>query len=122
MEEQLRDGRKWLFDTITPSLADISVYFVLSWIQTLKLAQGLITEQTYPQALHWLSRVKAHLDTEKASNATEVADVNGEQAAKMICSSNSESADVVGLDHTELGRLGLEANERVVAFPEDTGG
>jgi len=34
INEQLLDGREWLFDTERPGLADISVYFILSWIKT----------------------------------------------------------------------------------------
>lgn len=32
VEEQLRDGREWLFDTESPGLADISVHFLLAWV------------------------------------------------------------------------------------------
>lgn len=33
LEEQLADGREWLMDTETPSLADASVHFVYAWLQ-----------------------------------------------------------------------------------------
>lgn len=32
VEEQLRDGREWLFNTESPGLADISVHFLLAWV------------------------------------------------------------------------------------------
>lgn len=31
VEQQLSDGRVWLFETETPSLADISVQFIIAW-------------------------------------------------------------------------------------------
>jgi hypothetical protein len=50
LEEQLSDGREWLFDTELPSLADISVYFIYSWIQ-LFWKKGLFDTQKFPKSL-----------------------------------------------------------------------
>jgi hypothetical protein len=44
------DGREWLFDTELPSLADISVYFIYSWIQ-LFWKKGLFDTQKFPKSL-----------------------------------------------------------------------
>jgi hypothetical protein len=33
LEEQLFDGREWLFDTKLLGLADIYVYLIYTWIQ-----------------------------------------------------------------------------------------
>jgi hypothetical protein len=33
IEGQLSDGREWLFDTVSPSLADVSVFAVLDMIR-----------------------------------------------------------------------------------------
>ncbi|KAJ7030600.1 hypothetical protein C8F04DRAFT_873539, partial [Mycena alexandri] len=38
-QTDLSDGRTWLFDTETPSLADIGVHFVLAWISPFPAAQ-----------------------------------------------------------------------------------
>jgi hypothetical protein len=35
LENQLSDGREWLFDTEQPSLADISIYLIYAWVRTL---------------------------------------------------------------------------------------
>ena len=32
MEQQLADDREWLLDTVSPSLADLSVHFIYSWL------------------------------------------------------------------------------------------
>lgn len=31
IEQQLHDSREWLFDTLSPSLADISLHFILAF-------------------------------------------------------------------------------------------
>ncbi|KAL0581249.1 hypothetical protein V5O48_000837, partial [Marasmius crinis-equi] len=33
IEQQLQDDREWLLDTISPSLADLSVHFIYAWIK-----------------------------------------------------------------------------------------
>lgn len=33
IEGQLSDGREWLMDTETPSLADLSVHYIWEWMQ-----------------------------------------------------------------------------------------
>lgn len=48
MEEQLSDGREWLFDTEQPSLADVSVYFPYDWI---KWKKDLFDTSKFPHAI-----------------------------------------------------------------------
>lgn len=48
LEEQLSDDREWLFDTETPSLADVSVYFIYNWIRWNK---ELFDVKKFPKSL-----------------------------------------------------------------------
>lgn len=48
VEEQLSDGREWLFDTEQPSLADVSVFFPLDWIRWKK---DLFDAKKFPHAV-----------------------------------------------------------------------
>lgn len=48
VEEQLSDGREWLFDTEQPSFADISVYFPYDWI---KWRKDLFDASKFPHAI-----------------------------------------------------------------------
>lgn len=41
IEEQLSDGREWLMDTETPSLADLSVHYIWEWMQQFRLLRHL---------------------------------------------------------------------------------
>jgi len=51
IEEQLSDSRDWLFDTEGPSLADITVHFILSWAKSLPAGQSILDEQRHPKTL-----------------------------------------------------------------------
>jgi hypothetical protein len=41
LEEQLADGREWLFDTRSPSYVDISLHFIIAWISPMPAAKSL---------------------------------------------------------------------------------
>jgi hypothetical protein len=51
VEEQLSDNREWLFDTELPSLADISVHFLLAWVATFRGVESLYDETQIPRTL-----------------------------------------------------------------------
>ncbi|TFK28776.1 hypothetical protein FA15DRAFT_664830 [Coprinopsis marcescibilis] len=115
VEEQLSDDRVWLFDTETPGLADISVHFVLAWVQSLKTGGSLF--DPYPLTQQWLRRLTAHLKENK--QPFEV--VDGEQAVNTILSEACEPDSVVGFDQVEAHRLKVKLNDIVNVAPEDTG-
>jgi hypothetical protein len=50
INNQLVDGREWLFDTEGPSLADISVYFMFAWIST--MSKDWAGSAEYPHMLN----------------------------------------------------------------------
>ena len=58
MEEQLADGREWLFDTETPSLADVSVHFIFSWVSIFRRVKDLFDPKTFPKSIA-VRRIKA---------------------------------------------------------------
>lgn len=51
VEEQLNDDREWLFDTESPSLADISVHFLLAWVREFRGVESLYDTSQFPKTL-----------------------------------------------------------------------
>ncbi len=51
MEEQLSDGRDWLFDTELPGLADISVHFILAWARAFPTTEALFDKGKNPHVI-----------------------------------------------------------------------
>lgn len=120
IEEQLNDGREWLFDTVTPGLADISVHFVLAWIKPMPTSASLFDEKRYPNTLKWLNRLSELLKSkQKAQGTPEV--LKGEAAGADITSSNHEPDAVVGFDAREAQRLNVKLGDVIQVAPEDTG-
>jgi len=117
-EEQLADGREWLFDTELPGLADISVHFLYSWIQPFAL-EGLFDAEGIPRVLQWTARVKQYLQGMK--DVATFTDLSGADAAKLVTSSPFEPYDVVGFNAVEANRLGVQEGRLVTITPDDTG-
>lgn len=51
LEEQLSDGREWLFDTKTPGLVDISAHGIFAWIAVFKNLRDLFDPKTVPHTV-----------------------------------------------------------------------
>ncbi|KAH9948342.1 hypothetical protein B0H21DRAFT_805801 [Amylocystis lapponica] len=120
LEEQLADGREWLSDTDSPSLADISVHFIYNWIRTGPFKVDLFDGQKFPNSISWLSRMSAYLDYQQKTRAA-FETLTGGEAAEMIISSPYEDSGVVGFDNLEAGRLGVKMGDVVSVVPRDTG-
>lgn len=118
IEEQLRDGREWLFDTESPSLADVSVHYIFAWLKTFRPARPLFDETKFPNALKWLTRLSQTLD--KAKKEYSPQRINGTDAARSIASGPFEPYHAVGFDELEAGRLGLKSGQVVAIIPDDT--
>jgi len=118
IEEQLFDGREWLFDTELPSLADISVHFVFAWIKSFRGVDSLFDAKTFPRMLEWLARLTAYLERLKQSQPA-VPVIKGNDAAAKIAAAPFEPYDVVGFDEREASRLGLKADDQVSVAPDD---
>lgn len=119
IEEQLSDGRDWLFDTELPGLADISVHFILAWARSFPGTEVLFDQNQNPHVSQWLDRLSKFFKEQASKNVPTV--LEGKEAAKKIISSTHESYDVVGFDKTEASRLGVSAGDTVQIAPEDTG-
>ncbi|TFK43570.1 hypothetical protein BDQ12DRAFT_731573 [Crucibulum laeve] len=120
LEEQLSDGREWLFDTELPGLADISVHFIFAWIRGFRGTESLFDEAQFPNALKWLTRVSAFIEKKKADQAAPT-NIKANNAADIIVSAPYEAYDFVGFDVVEAERLGLKAGDQIQVAPDDTG-
>ncbi|KAL0577734.1 hypothetical protein V5O48_004283, partial [Marasmius crinis-equi] len=118
LEEQLKDGREWLFDTESPSLADVSVHYVYAWLKTLSAARSLFDEAKFPNALKWYSRLSQALERTRQDHQPKR--INASDAARSISSSPFEPYHVVGFDELEADRLGLKAGQTIAIIPDDT--
>jgi len=120
IEEQLSDGREWLFDTELPSLADLSVHFVYAWVKGFRGVESLFDAKTFPRSLEWLARLTAYLGRLKQQQPA-VLKINGKDAAARIAVASFEPYTVVGFDASEGTRLGLKAGDEVSVAPDDSG-
>ncbi|KAF9462605.1 hypothetical protein BDZ94DRAFT_1260819 [Collybia nuda] len=120
VEEQLDDGREWLFDTELPSFADISIHFIFNWLKGFKAARALYDAAALPHTLKWLDRMSAFINKKRLAQVASQK-LSGAQAATLIVSSEPESYDVVGFDNAEAERIGLKLGAIAQVFPDDTG-
>ncbi|KAF7345668.1 Glutathione s-transferase [Mycena venus] len=118
VEEQLSDGREWLFDTELPSLADVSVHFVFAWIKRNPAAESLFDVSTFPKSLKWLARMAAYLEELRQKQPVALI-ITGEDAAARIAAAPFEPYTVVGFDAREGERLGLKLGDEVSIDRED---
>ncbi|KAJ6515925.1 hypothetical protein C8R45DRAFT_1087065 [Mycena sanguinolenta] len=118
LEEQLSDGRDWLFDTQSPSFADISVHFLLVWIKRLPGSETLLDANTIPKSVEWLARMTDYIEHLKQSQPA-IPEMSGSDAAARIVAANFEPYTVVGFDGREADRLGLKAGDEVSVTRDD---
>jgi len=118
VEEQLSDSREWLFDSELPSLADISVHFVLAWAKSFDKKGSLFDEKRVPNTLKWINHLNKFLHKLKVTQALPVT-LDGLAAAQKIVSSSHESYSVVGFDFIEATRLDLKKGQMVQVTAED---
>lgn len=120
-EEQLSDGREWLFNTEAPSFGDISLHFVLTWMQALPATKGVLNERSTPKTLTWLGRLTHVLSQKIREGSASFQTISGKSAAELIGSADHESPSVVGFNETEASRLGLSLGLSVNVAPDDSG-
>ncbi|PPQ94960.1 hypothetical protein CVT25_003932 [Psilocybe cyanescens] len=122
IEEQLSDSREWLFNTASPSLADISLHFSFAWTRAagFKTVEALFDPARIPFTIKWFDRLAQAIETEK-QNKSSPKTLDGAEAAAKIVSASHESYDVVGFDAIEASRLGTALEDAVQVVPEDTG-
>ncbi|KAF7355287.1 Glutathione S-transferase [Mycena sanguinolenta] len=122
LEEQLSDGRDWLFETQTPSLADISVHFLLVWIKhRIPGSETVLDANTIPKLLEWLARMTDCIEQLKQKQPA-IPELSGSDAAAQIVAAAFEPYTVVGFNEREAERLGLKVGDEVsVSRNDDTG-
>ncbi|KAJ7162061.1 hypothetical protein C8R46DRAFT_1164342 [Mycena filopes] len=120
MNSLLWKNKEWLFNTEQPSLADISVHFVYTWIKPFSGVESLFDPYTFPKSLEWLARLTTYFARLKLNHAP-VPEITGKDAAERIVAASFEPYDVVGFDAREGGRLGLNAGDEISIAPDDTG-
>ncbi|KAH9927203.1 uncharacterized protein BXZ73DRAFT_102789 [Epithele typhae] len=125
LEEQFADGREWLFDTETPSLADLSVHYVWEWLASFKpmqpAAKELLDATVFPATVSWISRMTEHTVKAHTAHKFSIQTVSGERAAEIITSSAFEDLSGIGFDETEGTRLGVQLSQLVSVTPDDNG-
>ncbi|KAL0575659.1 hypothetical protein V5O48_006315 [Marasmius crinis-equi] len=115
IEEQVSDGREWLFDTETPSLADVAVQFLLEYCQLPhfdKTLKGIFNQEKFPKTLQWLARINGYLKNLKEERSLSEP-LDGDTAGKMLASAQFEPYDVVGFDEELASWLGLKLGQTV---------
>ncbi|THU80803.1 hypothetical protein K435DRAFT_767813 [Dendrothele bispora CBS 962.96] len=121
LEEQLeKSGGDWLFDTEKPSLADVSVGFLLQWIKSEAPAKPLFESENLPRTLAWFERYEAYLDQLKKSQETPKV-ISADEATAALAASDFESLDIVGFNKTDAAHLGLSEGDMITVTPVDTG-
>ncbi|KAI0677054.1 hypothetical protein C8Q78DRAFT_63602 [Trametes maxima] len=121
LEEQLADGREWLLDTETPSLADISVHFSWEWMQQFRSLRDIFDRARFPASIAWISRTSEYIANISAQQKGVLDNISGAQAAEIIFSSAPEDPRIVGFDAVEASRLGVKQYDAVSVTPSDNG-
>ncbi|KAF5321045.1 hypothetical protein D9619_000278 [Psilocybe cf. subviscida] len=120
VEEQLADGREYLFGTTGPSLADSTLQAFFSWARPMRNANNVFNSKPFPLTNKWLDRVTLHIGTLKASHPKPNI-LSGAAAAAEILSGAHDPYEIVGFDEREAERLNVKKGDKVNIAPEDTG-
>ncbi|OCH88277.1 hypothetical protein OBBRIDRAFT_889230 [Obba rivulosa] len=121
LEEQLADGREWLMDTETPSLADLSAHLVFNWVRFFKALRDVYKEHGYPRTTSWLTRLSEYLDERQKTGKAAFENISGPEGADIVWSSPYEDLEFIGFDDLESGRLHVKRGEIVSIIPDDNG-
>ncbi|KZV98115.1 hypothetical protein EXIGLDRAFT_641688 [Exidia glandulosa HHB12029] len=120
LEEQLSDGREWLFDTVSASYADAATHMPLAWMRTFKTMREVFDKNLFPNVIAWLDRFDALLKEQKKT--TKFTNIEASEALQRVGGSklklNVDS--LIGFDETEAKRLSLTRGMHVDVTPSDT--
>ncbi|KAF7373564.1 Glutathione S-transferase [Mycena sanguinolenta] len=111
----------WLFETQTPSFADISVHLFLVWFKHhIPGSETLLDANTIPKSLEWLARMTNYIEQLKQRQPA-IPELSGSDGAAQIVGAAFEPYAVVGFNEREAERLGLKAGDEVsVSRNDDT--
>ena len=141
LEEQLSDGREWVFDTVAPGYCDLSLYFVYGWVINFKGMKDALSTEKFPKSravsdfIHmsingprlsrvttqWIDRMAVFVKTRREALTSSIKKIDGNAAAKIIADSASLQTEVVGFDEIDAERLGLKLGDTVAVIPDDNG-
>ncbi|THH11719.1 hypothetical protein EW145_g458 [Phellinidium pouzarii] len=118
LEEQLADGREWVFDTVAVGYGDISIYAVYGWVIRFRGMREVLIEDKFPNSIAWMGRMADLVKAKREANAPVINKIQGDAAAKIIASAGLQSTEI-GFDEEEAGRLGLQHGLLVSVAPDD---
>jgi len=119
----LADGRTWILNTETPSLADIEAVWPLHWISLVPgaLPPDQISAALYPKVFSWIERFKEAVSSAERALSAPLT-VDGEQASEMIlASSYNELEGKFDEKDFVVQQLGLTKGQDVKIWPTDSG-
>lgn len=119
--EVLKDGRRFIAGTDSPTLSDLKCYWVLEFAGILPgvLAEAGVDFQTFPKTLAWMDRFRTFV--KKAPNV-QVKKVTGGEAKDMILAQSKTLGNGgVAIAFDENNKFGLGFRARVEVVPSDTG-
>ncbi|KAI0796853.1 hypothetical protein C8Q75DRAFT_802526 [Abortiporus biennis] len=119
IEEQLSDGREYLLDTATPSLADLSAHFILDWMKVFRGVRDVFDSKVFPATVNWLARVSTYLKTLEKDSVASFEVLSGKDAAKLITSASPKDIQHVGFDEGQAALLKVHLGDIVSVIPSD---
>ncbi|ESK92203.1 glutathione s-transferase [Moniliophthora roreri MCA 2997] len=118
VEEQVADGREWLFDTEGPSLADVAIHWVCEYFKDYDAS--LLDDKKFPCTLKWFERMSEHLETKRRGHQLWKG-IDSETAGKEAAAGQFEPYDVRGFDERVAKWLGVERGQTVSIAPAGDG-
>lgn len=114
----LADGREWITNTKTPSLADIEMAWPLHWLVSTPgcLPEDLISPKIFPRVFGWVQRLHATV-SELECQLPMPRELSGEEAADKIVGSGYNKAP----SQVESNADNLQQGQLVELWPTDTG-
>lgn len=118
----LADNRRWILNTLQPSLADIEAIWPFHWLLSLKTAlpTDLFGEEKYPKLHAWIRRFNIALKEAAQRPGFSVKRLSGEEAiAHVTAASYPEPESVLQVDESDP--TGLKRGDLVESWPVDSG-
>ncbi|EJD01143.1 uncharacterized protein FOMMEDRAFT_110715 [Fomitiporia mediterranea MF3/22] len=119
LEEQLSDGREWVFDTVSVGCGDLALYCVYGWIVRFRGMKEVFNDKKFPKTFAWLGRMVEFEKTRRASIAHAITKIDGAAASKIIADNINTHFLEVDFDDDEGRLLGLKLGDKVQVIPDD---
>ncbi|KAJ4417236.1 hypothetical protein N0V82_006269 [Gnomoniopsis sp. IMI 355080] len=116
------DGREWILNTQSPSLADIEAVWPLHWVSKIPgaLTKDQLSGKQFPRVFAWIERFDKAVGA--AARKLGATGISGPEATKTIVAAPyfDEAGRVLQTDLV-VQTLGLKQGDRVMVFPSDYG-